>query len=188
MQVELDQANVTDYTLKSKIKLENSAYENEMLPNTIPEIQRVNLEMVALQLKAMGINDVVNFQFMDPPQLQTLISSLHHLWELEALDDDGLLTRLGRKMAQFPIDPSLSKILIKSSELGCSEEILTIVSMLSVETVFFRPRDKQEEADNRHKQYYQNEGDHFTLLCIYENWIRNGKSNAWCTRNYLMVN
>jgi ATP-dependent RNA helicase DHX8/PRP22 len=83
---------------------------------------------------------------MDPPPIQTLIGAMEGLFTQGALDDEGLLTRLGRKMAEFPLEPALSKMLIVSAELGCSEEILTIVAMLSVENPFYRPKDKESEV------------------------------------------
>ena len=76
-----------------------------MLPTTVPEIQRTNLASTVLLLKAMGINDLINFEFMDPPPVQTLVSALETLYNLEALDDEGLLTKLGRLMAEFPLEP-----------------------------------------------------------------------------------
>ena len=69
------------------------------------------------------------------------------LWILGALDNTGQLTELGRKMVEFPLDPSLSKMLIISEEMGCSLDILIIVSMLSVPSIFFRPRGREEDAD-----------------------------------------
>lgn len=74
-----------------------------------------------LTLKALGINDLINFGFMDPPPVPTLIAALEQLYALGALDDEGLLTRVGRKMAEFPLEPQMSKMLICSVELGCSE-------------------------------------------------------------------
>ena len=74
-----------------------------MLPNPIPEIQRQNLSHTILMLKAMGINDLLNFDFMDPPPQQTMITALEQLYALSALDDEGLLTRQGRKMADCKI-------------------------------------------------------------------------------------
>ena len=73
------------------------------------------------------------FDFMDPPPVQTMVCAMESLYALGALDDEGLLTRLGRKMAEFPLEPQLSKMLLTSVILGCSEEVLTIVAMLSVE-------------------------------------------------------
>lgn len=78
----------------------------------------------------MGINDLLNFDFMDPPPPATMVSALEQLYNLGALDDEGMLTKLGRKMAEFPMDPPMSKVLIASVDLGCSDEILTILAML----------------------------------------------------------
>ena len=83
-----------------------------------------------LTLKAMGINDLLAFDFMDPPPPATLVSALEQLYNLGALDEEGMLTRLGRKMAEFPLDPPVSKMLIASVDLGCSEEILTVSTFI----------------------------------------------------------
>lgn len=93
------------------------AYRDEMLATPVPEIQRTNLASTVLQLKAMGINDLLNFDFMDAPPVESLIMALEQLHSLSALDDEGLLTRLGRRMAEFPLEPSLSKMLIMSVHL-----------------------------------------------------------------------
>jgi ATP-dependent RNA helicase DHX8/PRP22 len=161
------------------------AFKSEMLPASIPEIQRTNLGNVVLQLKAMGINDLLHFDFMDPPPVQTMVAAMEQLYALGALDDEGLLTRLGRKMAEFPLDPQLSKILLASVEFGCSEEVLTVVSMLSVEEVFYRPKDKQAQADQKKARFYQPEGDHLTLLAVYESWKNSKFSNPWCFDNFI---
>jgi ATP-dependent RNA helicase DHX8/PRP22 len=124
-----------------------AALRTEMLPTSIPEIQRTNLGNVVLQLKAMGIHDLLKFDFMDPPPVATLVGAMQSLYALGALDDEGLLTRFGRKMAEFPLEPQLSKMLITAADLRCAEEILTVVAMLSVEQPFYRPKEKQAQAD-----------------------------------------
>ena len=116
------------------------AYRDEMLATNVPEIQRTNLASTVLSLKAMGINDLLSFDFMDPPPMETLIMAMEQLHALSALDDEGLLTKLGRRMAEFPLEPQLAKMLIMSVNLGCAEEALTIVSMLSVQNVYYRPK------------------------------------------------
>jgi ATP-dependent RNA helicase DHX8/PRP22 len=103
-----------------------------MLAVTVPEIQRTNLASTVLVLKAMGINDLINFNFMDPPPVQTLVSAMEMLYSLGALEDEGLLTKLGRLMAEFPVEPQLAKMMLTAVDFGCSDEIITIVSMLSV--------------------------------------------------------
>lgn len=163
------------------------AFKTEMLPTNIPEIQRTNLGNVVLQLKAMGINDLLGFDFMDPPPVATLVGALETLYALGALDEEGLLTRLGRKMAEFPLEPNLSKMLILSVDLGCSEEILTITAMLSVENPFYRPKDKQAQADMRKAKFHQAEGDHLTLLAVYRGWEASKFSSPWCFENFVQA-
>eukprot|EP00088_Acartia_fossae_P060368 TRINITY_DN7227_c0_g2_i2.p1 TRINITY_DN7227_c0_g2~~TRINITY_DN7227_c0_g2_i2.p1 ORF type:complete len:1114 (-),score=323.97 TRINITY_DN7227_c0_g2_i2:117-3050(-) len=161
------------------------AYRDEMLPTPVPEIQRTNLASTLLQLKAMGINDLIGFDFMDAPPVDSMIHALELLHTLSALDDEGLLTRLGRRMAEFPLEPNLAKMLIMSVNLQCSDEILTIVSMLSVQNVFYRPKEKQQVADQKKAKFNQAEGDHLTLLAVYNSWKNNKFSSAWCYENFV---
>ncbi|XP_026480599.1 ATP-dependent RNA helicase DHX8-like isoform X1 [Ctenocephalides felis] len=163
------------------------AYRDEMLPTPVPEIQRTNLATTVLQLKTMGINDLLHFDFMDAPPVESLVMALEQLHSLSALDNEGLLTRLGRRMAEFPLEPNLSKMLIMSVALQCSDEILTIVSMLSVQNVFYRPKDKQALADQKKAKFNQAEGDHLTLLAVYNSWKNNKFSNAWCYENFVQI-
>ena len=163
------------------------AYRDEMLPNLIPEIQRSNLTHTILMLKAMGFNDLLSFDFMDVPLAQTMLTALEALYALSALDDLGLLTPLGRKMADFPVEPQLARMLVASVELKCSNEILTIVAMLSVPSVFYRPRDKQAQADAEKAKFHQPEGDHLTLLATYNGWKASGFSDAWCDSHFIQV-
>ena len=164
-----------------------AAYTNEMLPNPVPEIQRMNLSNIVLMLKAMGINDLIHFDFMDPPPVQTLITALESLFHLGALDNEGLLTRIGRKMSEFPLEPAMSKVLLISVEMGCSEELLTIIAMLTAQNVFHRPKDKQAQADQKKAKFHQPEGDHLTLLTVYNAWKASKFSSAWCHENYIQA-
>ena len=161
------------------------AFRNEMLVNSVPEIQRTNLATTVLMLKALGINDLLHFDFMDPPPLQALVQAMQQLYNLSALDNEGLLTRLGRRMAEFPLEPPLSKMLMASVDYGCSDEVLTIVAMLSVPTVFYRPKEKQHEADQRKARFHQPEGDHLTLLTVYQAWKHQNFSRPWCHENFV---
>jgi ATP-dependent RNA helicase DHX8/PRP22 len=162
-------------------------FQNDMLPTTVPEIQRTNLANTVLLLKAMGINDLINFDFMDPPPIQTLIAAMEQLYNLGSLDEEGLLTKLGRRMAEFPLEPQLSKMLLTSVDLSCSDEIITIVSMLNVQNIFYRPRDKQTLADQKRAKFYHSDGDHLTLLNVYEMWKSNKCSNLWCHDNFIQA-
>ncbi|GLJ32503.1 hypothetical protein SUGI_0653990 [Cryptomeria japonica] len=162
-----------------------SAYRSEMLPTTVPEIQSSNLGFITLNMKVMGINDLISFDFMDPPSPQTLTAAMEQLYSLEALDEEGLLTMLGRKMAEFPLEPPLSKMLIASVGLGCSDEIVTIIAMLQTQNIFYRPQEKQAQADQKRANFFQPEGDHLTLLAVYEAWKANNFSVPWCFVNFL---
>uniref|UniRef100_A0A673B4T1 RNA helicase n=1 Tax=Sphaeramia orbicularis TaxID=375764 RepID=A0A673B4T1_9TELE len=154
------------------------AYRNERLNTNTPEIQRTNLASTVLLLKATGINDLLAFDFMDAPPVETMITAMEQLHTLGALDNEGLLTRLGRRMAEFHLEPMLCKILIMSIHLACSEEMLTIVSLLS---------DKQAHADQKKAKFFQSQGDHFTLLAVYNSWKDNKYSDPWCFENFIQA-
>lgn len=163
------------------------AFKNEMLPHSVPELQRTNLGNTVLMLKALGINDLLGFDFMDPPPVQNLVSALESLYGLGALDEEGLLTRLGRKMAEFPLEPQLSKLLLAAVDLRCSDEALTVVAMLSVEQIFHRPKERQAQADARRAEFFQPEGDHLTLLTVYQSWKRADSSASWCRDHFVQA-
>ncbi|KAF0904588.1 hypothetical protein E2562_035687 [Oryza meyeriana var. granulata] len=163
----------------------DSAYCNEMPPTTTPEIQRINLGWTVLNMKAMGINDLLSFDFMDPPAPQALVAAMEQLYNLGALDEEGLLTRVGRRMAEFPQEPPLSKMLLASVDLGCSDEILTIIAMIQTGNIFYRPREKQAQADRKKGNFFQPEGDHLTLLTVYEAWKVKQFSGPWCYENFV---
>ena len=164
-----------------------AAYKNEMLPTSTPEIQRTNLGNTVLNMKAMGVNDLLHFDFMDAPPVQTLVAAMESLFALGALDDEGLLTRVGRRMAEFPLEPPMSKILMLSVELGCSEEILTLVAMLSVQNIWYRPKEKQAQADQKRSKFFQQEGDHVTNIAVYQAWAATKFSNPWCFENFIQA-
>ncbi len=144
----------------------------ELLDDTIPEIQRSCLSSVVLQLLALGISNILEFDFMDPPSEESLVRALEQLYLLGAIEqadtDDGLrLTPLGSKMAQFPLEPCLAKTLLSAEEQGCSVEIMNIVAMLSVDSVLFTPPDKRERAMECRRKFISTDGDHLMLLKIY---------------------
>ncbi|XP_047080870.1 pre-mRNA-splicing factor ATP-dependent RNA helicase DEAH7-like [Lolium rigidum] len=164
-----------------------SAYQNEMLLNPVPEIQRTNLGNVVLLLKSLNVENLLNFDFMDPPPPENILNSMYQLWLLGALNNLGGLTSLGRKMVEFPLDPTLAKMLLMGKELGCLEEVLTIVSMLSVPSVFFRPKDRAEESDAAREKFFVPESDHLTLLNVYKQWELNQCRVDWCSDHFLHV-
>ncbi|XP_067124027.1 pre-mRNA-splicing factor ATP-dependent RNA helicase DHX16 [Centruroides vittatus] len=162
------------------------AYQNELEDDTIPEIQRVNLGNVVLLLKSLGVNDLLHFDFIDPPPHETLVLALEQLYALGGLNHLGELTKLGRRMAEFPVDPMMSKMIIASEKYKCSEEILTIAGMLSVNNaIFYRPKDKIIHADTTRKNFFVSGGDHLTLLNVYNQWVETDYSTQWCFENFI---
>lgn len=117
------------------------AYYNEPEENTVPEIQRINLNSVVLTLKSLGINDILGFEFMDPPPAETLMRALEQLYALGALNDKGQLTKLGRRMA---------KTLIMAEKYHCTEEIVSIVAKLSVQNAVFIDPEIRNCTQTRH--------------------------------------
>jgi pre-mRNA-splicing factor ATP-dependent RNA helicase DHX16 len=165
------------------------SYLHELEDNTVPEIQRTNMGNVVLMLKSLGINDLLNFDFMDKPPAETLIRALEQLYALGALNDRGELTKLGRRMAEFPMDPMMAKCLIASEKYMCSSEVLTILSMLSIgSSVFYRPKDKAVHADNAKMNFARGGGgDHMALMRCYNEWVDTNYSTQWCYENYVQV-
>ncbi|QRV91670.1 Helicase associated domain (HA2) [Ceratobasidium sp. AG-Ba] len=161
------------------------AFRNEMFPNTIPEIQRTNLANTVLLLKSLGVKNLLEFDFMDPPPQANILNSMYQLWVLGALDNVGDLTPTGRKMSEFPMEPSMAKMLITAVEYKCSAEMLTIVSMLSVPSVFYRPKERMEEADAAREKFSVNESDHLTLLNVFQQWKSHGFRDDWSIKHFL---
>ncbi|CAF2472656.1 unnamed protein product [Rotaria sp. Silwood2] len=161
------------------------AYKSEMHENTYPEILRSNLGSVVLQLKKLGIDDLVHFDFMDPPAPETLMRALELLNYLAAIDDEGDLTELGSMMAEFPLDPQLAKMVIASCDYSCSNEILSLTAMLSVPQCFVRPNDVRKQADEAKARFAHIDGDHLTMLNVYHAFKQNHEDNHWCYENFV---
>lgn len=143
-------------------------------PHVTPELLRTNLGGVVLQLKAMGVDDILTFPFIDPPPRESLIRSLELLYALGALGDDGSLNVVGRKMSRFPLEPMAAKAILAGADEGCAEDVIAVVSMLTTDNVF-RQHSREKKASSggsREKnagreQYAQKGGDHATLLHVF---------------------
>ncbi|XP_035987883.1 ATP-dependent RNA helicase DHX33 isoform X2 [Fundulus heteroclitus] len=161
---------------------------DNLIPMTVPEIQRCNLAGVMLQLMALGIPDVMNFDFMSKPSPEAIRFAVEHLELLGALErKDGqvLLTALGKKMASFPLEPRYAKTILLSPDFSCSEEVLSIVSLLSVDTVLYNPPARREEVLATRRKFTSSEGDHMTLLNIYRAFKKVGGNKEWCRENFV---
>ncbi|KAF2211260.1 hypothetical protein CERZMDRAFT_112705 [Cercospora zeae-maydis SCOH1-5] len=163
------------------------AYYNDLPESTTPEIQRTNLNSIVLLLKSLGINDLIHFDFMDPPSPDMLIRSLEQLYALGALNDKGELTKVGRQMAEFPTDPMLAKAVLQADKEGCVDEVLSIIAMLGeAAALFYRPKDKKLQADAARARFTVKEGgDHLTYLNIWKQWVDADFSYVWAKENFL---
>ncbi|XP_047090438.1 probable pre-mRNA-splicing factor ATP-dependent RNA helicase DEAH3 isoform X1 [Lolium rigidum] len=161
------------------------SFSGDLQEQTYPEILRSNLANTVLTLKKLGIDDLVHFDFMDPPAPETLMRALEVLNYLGALDDEGNLTPLGEMMSEFPLDPQMSKMLVISPKYNCSNEILSISAMLSVPNCFLRPREAQKAADEAKARFGHIDGDHLTLLNVYHAYKQNNEDPTWCYENFV---
>ena len=161
------------------------SYEKELKKSSIPEILRSNITSVVLNLLKLGIQDLVHFDFLDPPAPETMMRAVEMLNYLGAMDDDGKLTDLGSQMNQFPLEPELSKMVLAGVKYKCINDILTIAATLSVKSPFLRPRGKENEADSKKYQFTHHSGDHITLILAYNSFKKNEYSKDWCRENYI---
>lgn len=164
-----------------------SAYES--LPEaTVPEIQRINLAPIILQLKALGIDNVLRFDFLTPPPAELIIRALEVLYSFGAVDDYAKLTRpLGVRMAELSVEPMMAKVLLSASAMGCLSEILSIAAMTSLQgAVWFHHDGEKKATDTARRKFAAEEGDHFTLLNVYQTFVTKGrKDSKWCRDNFL---
>lgn len=152
---------------------------------TVPEIKRCNLSEIVLQLKSLGINNVLTFDFLDKPNRNALIKSLEQLYAIGALNKNGTLSEFGKKLAQLPLEPMFSATLLKAEEYECVSEILTIIAMLSVEAIFYSPSNQREKADKAKGKFASIYGDHITLLKVYREYKAARGDPQWCWGNYI---
>lgn len=164
-------------------------FDNDFDEKTVPEVQRSNLTNGVLRLLHLGVN-LSQFEFMDPPPAEALTKALEVLFVLGAVNTERELSRVGAQMAEFPLDAMLSRAIVASIEYRCSAEVISIVAMLSTgdDSIFYRPRDKQADADNTRLHFHsENVGDHIALLKVYNAWKETNYSTQWCRENYIRV-
>ncbi|KAI0770462.1 P-loop containing nucleoside triphosphate hydrolase protein [Fomes fomentarius] len=156
-----------------------------------PEIKRCTLTSSLLQLKCLN-QDLEELDFMDKPDAESIISALKTLFLLGALDNSKSLTPLGRQMAAFPLEPSLARALLASAALGCTSEVLTILSVLSSSSkLFVDTHNSRDEATDARKKFRHPSGDHLTVLnvvCAYEDVAQQETKKGrkeWCRRMFV---
>jgi len=155
--------------------------------DTVPEIQRCNLKSVVLQLLAMGLTDILNFDFISAPSEDTLQDAFKQLVLLEAIESEESqkITAKGKTLSSFPLDPSLASCILAAQELGCTEELLTIVSLLSVDSVIYTPSQHREKSRKAFQKFVSSEGDQISLLKFYRAY-KNARGNIdWCREHFV---
>lgn len=136
-------------------------------------------------MKALGIDNILGFDWPASPSPEAMIRALEVLYSLGVLDDDAKLTSpVGFQVAEIPLDPMISKMIIASNQLGCSEEIITIAAILSIQSIWVSVR-RQKELDEAKLRFAAAEGDHVTYLNVYKGFLQSGKSSQWCHKNFV---
>ncbi|KAK1570571.1 hypothetical protein Q3G72_003925 [Acer saccharum] len=171
----------------------SKVYQDEFLDVSVPEIQRSSLAGSVLYLKSLDLTDIdiLKFDFLDPPSAESLRDALKQLYLIDAIDESGSITTFGRTMAELPLEPSLSRTLMEANEYGCLSQALTVVAMLSAETMLLQGRSKSTEKKRKHPSVDLPDGsgwgDHIQLLQIFECWDENNYNINWCKDNDLQV-
>ncbi|XP_077227318.1 RNA helicase family protein [Tasmannia lanceolata] len=161
-------------------------FVKEMPAEGIPEMQRSNLAPCVIQLKALGIDNILGFDWPASPAPEAMVRALEVLYSLGILDADAKLTSpTGFQVAEIPLDPMISKMILSASLLGCSEEIITIAAILSIQSIWVSVRGAQKELDEAKLRFAVAEGDHVTYLNIYKGFLHSGKSSQWCHKNFI---
>ncbi|KAL2044895.1 hypothetical protein N7G274_002670 [Stereocaulon virgatum] len=162
----------------------------DLQPRHTPEILRCDLSHAILTLKARGVDDIINFPFLDHPPREALEKALMQLYQLGALADTGKISEIGQQMAKLPLTVSLGRVLIAAAEpeLDCVSEVIDIISCLSVENVFLNltSEEKKEEAQLARRELFRREGDHLTLLMTVQAYAAEKTDRkAWAERHFV---
>lgn len=156
----------------------------------LPEIQRSDLAGVVLTMKQMGIEDVETFEFLDPPEKGKLDQAILTLKKLGALDESENVTKLGKEMAELPLEPHLARMVVEAKKFGCEAEVATVVAFLGLKPVFLR-FDKEREwekyrlAESAQGRFKNSSSDFLTLLNVWREYEKNGCENEWARENCL---
>ncbi|KAJ3881529.1 P-loop containing nucleoside triphosphate hydrolase protein [Lentinula edodes] len=154
--------------------------------STPPEITRTDMTTPLLQLKSLGIDNVMKFEWVSAPPAESVLRALENLFAAGMVGEDGRLSPIGQKVAECPVDVGIARMLFSSQEYQCGEEILTIAAMTSVQDVFIIPDGAPGAlAELERRKFTAEEGDHLTLLNVYNAFTRYGRSSSWCKTHAL---
>jgi ATP-dependent helicase HrpA len=134
---------------------------------TDPEILRTNLASVILQMAAIGLGRIEDFPFLDPPDRRQVRDGIRLLEELGALDAAGRLTKLGRRLADLPVDPRMARMVLEAGRRGCADEVTVIAAALSIQDPRERPSDATAQADQLHARFADPDSDFIAYLKLW---------------------
>lgn len=160
-------------------------YQSQLPDQSYPEIMRSSMIATLLTLLRFGVRNPAQFPFIDPPSAPSFTDAYLQLSFLGAVDEAGELTPLGLAMADFPIQPHLARMLLKSADFRCSADVAIVVAMVEVPNVFVRPPRRQGEADQMREKFAHRDGDHLTLLNVFHAFLREHKSGIFCEHHFL---
>ena len=140
---------------------------------TDPEILRTNLASVMLQMTAIGLGDIEAFPFLERPDTRSIRDGTALLEELGAVRPgrggrSNWLAPIGRRLARIPVDPRLGRMLLAADENACLDEVLTIVSAMSIQDPRERPLGKEQAADERHSRFKDESSDFLSWLKLWD--------------------
>ena len=173
------------------IRLYSEEDFNSRTEYTEPEVLRTNLASVILQMKALKIGDIEQYPFINPPDRKFINDGMRLLREINALDKEERLTPIGSKLVRFPLDPRHARILLAAHDFNCLHEILIIVSALSIQDPRERPIDKQQKADESHKQFSDDDSDFLWFLNLWNFYqqqvkqLSQNKLRKLCKTNFI---
>ncbi len=135
---------------------------------TDPEILRTNLAAVILQMAALQLGDIESFPFLDPPEQRSIRDGIQLLQELGAFDSAGVITDIGRRLAQLPVDPRLARMIVQADTEGCVREVLVLAAALSIPDPRERPVDREEAARQKHARFADEHSDFVSFLNLWQ--------------------
>lgn len=153
---------------------------------TKPEIHRMSLAGVVLNMESLGISDIENFDFVEPPDQEAFHEAYETLIALGAIERDKPgLTGIGKAMARLPLDPKIARMVLEAEKFGCVYEVAIVAALLSVRNITVRPQGKEKEADLAHQKFRDSKSDILTFLNIWEEYEESGNDREWCRKNFL---
>ncbi len=158
---------------------------------TDPEIRRAALAGVILRMLSLGLGDIADFPFLEPPEPRAIADGWQQLAELGAVDDKRRLTTIGHTMAKLPIDVKLARMLVAANTHGCLREMLAIASFLGIQDPRERPSDQRAAADNAHARFADPKSEFVGILKLWDAYraaheeLTQSQLRKWALKNFL---